>query len=73
MNTQKFAVAGMTCNHCVGAVTSELMQIPGVSEVDVDLKADATSTVTVVSEGPVEEDDVSAALDDAGDYQLVTN
>ena len=37
--TQVFAVTGMTCGHCVNAVTEEVAKIPGVSEVSVDLVA----------------------------------
>jgi len=28
--TTTYSVAGMTCGHCVNAVTEELMAIPGV-------------------------------------------
>nr|WP_141778197.1 heavy-metal-associated domain-containing protein [Phycicoccus sp. SLBN-51] len=70
MSTQTFSVTGMTCGHCVSAVTSELQEIPGVTDVAVDLVAGGTSTVTVDSEQPVEESAVVAALDEAGDYQL---
>lgn len=69
-STQTFSVTGMTCGHCVSAVTSELQEIPGVTDVAVDLVAGGTSTVTVNSEQPVEESAVVAALDEAGDYQL---
>ena len=73
MNTQSFPVTGMTCGHCVGAVTSELKNVAGVTQVKVDLVAGGTSTVTVTSDAPVNEQDVAAALDEAGDYQLVTS
>ena len=73
MNTQTFPVTGMTCGHCVGAVTSELKEIPGVTDVDVDLVAGGTSTVTVASETAIDEKDVAASLDEAGDYQLATS
>jgi copper chaperone len=62
-----FAVAGMTCGHCVSAVTSELSKIPGVSEVEVDL---ASGTVVLASEAPVPVEAVASAVDEAG-YQLV--
>lgn len=73
VNTQTFPVTGMTCGHCVSAVTEELRQIPGVTDVTVDLVAGGTSAVTVSSEQPVGESVVAAALDEAGDYQLVGN
>jgi copper chaperone CopZ len=73
MSTQTFSVNGMTCGHCVHAVTSELKELPGVDDVSVDLVAGGTSTVTVSSAAPVSDADVAAALDEAGDYTLATH
>lgn len=70
MNTQTYSVTGLTCGHCVGAVTSELKELVGVTDVSVELVAGGTSTVTVTSASPVGETDVAAALDEAGDYKL---
>ena len=72
MNTQTFPVTGMTCGHCVSAVSSELQEIPGVTDVTIDLAAGGTSTVTVTSDTPVSETEVATALDEAGDYHLAT-
>ena len=72
MNTQTFPVTGMTCGHCVSAVSSEIQEITGVTDVTVDLAAGGTSTVTVTSDTPVSETDVATALDEAGDYHLAT-
>jgi copper chaperone len=68
-----FAVTGMTCGHCVAAVTEELSAIRGVAEVSVDLVPGATSMVSVTSDGPVSRDEVVAALDEAGDYRLASD
>jgi copper chaperone CopZ len=68
--TQTYSVTGMTCGHCAGAVTDELSNLEGVEKVDVDLVAGGTSTVTVTSAAPLDEDQVAEALDEAGDYQL---
>ena len=68
--TATYAVTGMTCGHCVGAVTSELKALDGVTDVAVELVAGGTSTVTVISEQPLAEAQVAEALDEAGDYQL---
>ena len=73
MSTQTFPVTGMTCSHCVGAVTSELKQLAGVTDVSVDLVAGGTSQVTVASETPLGEADVAGALDEAGDYHLAAS
>ena len=70
MTTHSYAVSGMTCGHCAAAVTSELKSLDGVSDVNVELVAGGTSTVTVVSAEPLDEAHVVAALDEAGDYQL---
>lgn len=73
VSTQTFPVTGMTCGHCVSAVSSEIQEIPGVTDVTVDLVAGGTSTVTVASEAPVSETDIATALDEAGSYQLATS
>lgn len=70
MTTRTFAVTGMTCGHCANAVTSELKSLDGVTDVSVDLVANGTSSVTVSSTQPLDEAQVAAALDEAGDYQL---
>lgn len=70
MNTQTYSVTGMTCGHCVSAVSDELKELDGVTDVDVDLEAGGASSVTVTSGAPLDETDVAAALDEAGDYQL---
>ena len=43
MSTQTFPVTGMTCGHCVSAVTSEVSALPGVTDVQVDLVARSQS------------------------------
>jgi len=67
--TAAYAVAGMTCGHCVAAVTKELGALPGVDDVRVDLVAGGVSTVTVDSHEPLGEDAVRAAVEEAG-YSL---
>jgi copper chaperone len=61
--TQTFTVTGMTCGHCVSAVTEEIGRLPGVREVAVDLESGA---VTVSSDAELSVDDVRAAVDEAG-------
>ncbi len=70
MTSQTYSVTGMTCGHCAHAVTTELKALDGVEDVNVDLVAGGTSTVTVTSAAPLEENQVVEALDEAGDYQL---
>lgn len=62
-------VTGMTCGHCVAAVTKEFTAIDGVSEVAVDLVPEGVSLVHVTSAEPLSDAAVAAALDEAG-YEL---
>ena len=64
--TATYQVTGMTCGHCVSAVTEELAALPGVRDVDVDLDAGGVSTVRVRSEAPLDVAQVAAAVDEAG-------
>ena len=45
----KLAVTGMTCGHCVSAVTNEFKGVPDVQDVSVELHAGDTSLVRVIS------------------------
>ena len=62
--TTTYGVTGMTCGHCVASVTEELEALAGVEAVAVSLEQ-GTATVT----GDVTEEQVSAAVEEAG-YQL---
>jgi copper chaperone CopZ len=64
--TSTYTVTGMTCGHCVTAVTTELSALPGVADVQIDL---GTGAVTVTSAEPLADDSVRAAVDEAG-YEL---
>lgn len=68
--TKSYAVTGMTCSHCIAAVSAELGALAGVTAVDVDLVAGGISTVTVSSDTPLTTEQVTTALDEAGDYRL---
>lgn len=61
-----YLVDGMTCSHCVSSVTEELSAVDGVQHVSVDLRPGAASVVTVTSSGPVSDDAVRAAVEEAG-------
>lgn len=65
MGTTTYAVKGMTCGHCVQAVSSEVSRVAGVIEVQVDLAAGALTV-----RGDVDEQAVRAAVDEAG-YEVV--
>ena len=61
-----YTVTGMTCGHCVSAVSDEIGRIDGVTGVRVDL---GTGSVSVTSNGPLQRAVVAEAVDEAG-YEL---
>lgn len=66
MTSTTIMVDGMTCGHCVNAVTEELSNLPGVTSVEVDLNAGGTSPVRVSSADRLDPAQVAAAVDQAG-------
>ena len=63
-----YTVDGMTCGHCVAAVSSEVGKVPGVESVDVDL---ASGRLTVLGAG-YDDAAIRAAVDEAG-YTLASS
>jgi copper ion binding protein len=68
MISQTFTVAGMTCQHCVNAVSEEVGTLPGVHEVAVDLPS---GQVTLSAQSPLDTSLLRQAVDEAG-YELLT-
>ena len=62
----KLNVEGMSCQHCVKAVTDALTEL-GASKVDVNLEA---KTVLVDHEDKITEAQIKEAIEDAG-YDVV--
>jgi copper chaperone len=67
--TATYRVEGMSCQHCVHAVTEEVTKLPGVTAVAVDLP---TGAVTVTSAAPLDAAAVAAAVDEAG-YEMAAD
>ena len=65
-------VSGMTCGHCVSAVSEELEALAGVEQVDVDLNAGGVSSVTITSAGVLSAAEIGEAIAEAG-YLMVAN
>ena len=68
MINETFTVTGMTCGHCVNAVSGEVAKIAGVSQVDIDLDS---GRMTVTSDASIDRIQVAAAVDEAG-YELTS-
>ena len=69
MTTTTLHVNGMTCEHCVRAVTQELSALDGVEQVAVNLVSGGASSVVVTSRAPLPTAAVRGAVDEAG-YEL---
>ncbi|MFG2822397.1 heavy-metal-associated domain-containing protein [Kitasatospora sp. NPDC048365] len=65
-STVTYTVSGMSCGHCEKSISEEVSGLAGVTAVAADAKA---GTVTVSSDAPLAEDEVRAAIDEAG-YEL---
>jgi copper chaperone CopZ len=58
-----YTVPGVSCGHCVKAITDELTRIPGIEQVDVDL---ATKHVTVRHNDNVTDAQIQTGIEEAG-------
>ncbi|MFZ0529230.1 MAG: cation transporter [Propionicimonas sp.] len=63
-----YTVTGMTCHHCVHAITEEVSAIPGVTGVELTLE-DAKLNVT--SPDPIDFDRIVEAVYEAGESYSV--
>jgi copper chaperone CopZ len=68
MTTKTYPVTGMSCSHCVQAVTTELNKLG--AQVTIDLVPGGTSHVTVTGHRPLPDAAIRHALSKAGGYQL---
>ncbi|MPZ66147.1 MAG: cation-transporting ATPase [Pseudonocardiaceae bacterium] len=66
VSAQDYTVTGMSCQHCVNAVTAEVSGIDGVTGVDIDLDS---GRMRVHSERQLDDDKIRAAVDEAG-YEI---
>lgn len=69
MGTTAYAVEGMTCGHCVAAVSREVTRIEGVTGVQIQLVPEGVSRVEVESSARVDRTRVAAAVAEVG-YDL---
>ncbi|MCY0904569.1 heavy-metal-associated domain-containing protein [Arthrobacter sp. H14-L1] len=66
------SISGMTCGHCVAAVSEELTSLKGVDDVSVDLAAEGISTATITSHLTISPEEIGEAVAEAG-YLVVAN
>ncbi|NGO12672.1 heavy-metal-associated domain-containing protein [Streptomyces sp. HC44] len=62
MAQKSYTVTGMSCEHCAASITEEVSDVPGVTDVVVDL----ASNVVTVHATELDDDQVRAAIVEAG-------
>lgn len=67
MTTANYTITGMTCGHCVNAVTEEVSALEGVNDVKVVLEG---GSMSVISEAPIALETITEAVKEAGDYEV---
>ncbi|MDQ2765027.1 MAG: heavy-metal-associated domain-containing protein [Pseudomonadota bacterium] len=70
--TTTVSISGMTCGHCVSAVTEELKSLKGVEDVTVELAPEGISTATVTSRLTISPEEIGEAVAEAG-YLVIAN
>jgi copper chaperone len=68
MTTERFQVPGISCQHCVNAITNEVSALSGVQRVSVELDS---KTVTVEHAESVPSAAIVAAINEAGYDEVV--
>ena len=63
MRMQEIKVKGMSCSHCVAAMTKAMQSLPGVTNVQVDL---ASGRVSYEISATLPREDVARAVKAAG-------
>lgn len=63
MSTTTYTVTGMSCGHCEASVRAEVGGLAGVADVEVSAE---TGTLTVTSDGSVDDAQVRTAVAEAG-------
>ena len=63
MERKTLSVTGMSCNGCKQTVENALQNVESVTRVDADHEGD---TVEVVAEDDIADEDIEAAIEDAG-------
>lgn len=68
MEKSVLKVDGMSCEHCVKAITKAVSALPGASDVTVDLKA---KTVTVEHDQALSLDKIKYEIEEQG-YDIIS-
>lgn len=65
---KRISIEGMSCQHCVKHVTEALVELNGVTNVEVNLSA---QSAVIEANGEVKDSDIKFAIEDAG-YEVMS-
>ena len=68
MEDSVLKVKGMSCSHCVKAITDALVELPGVSNINIDLKAATVAFAFEPAQTPLEK--IKLTINESG-YDIV--
>ena len=71
MSVQNWQATGLTCDHCADSITKNLMALPGMDVVTIEVHPDALSSITTNGAREFNSDEISFAMREAGRYILV--
>lgn len=72
MSEQVWQATGLTCDHCAKSITKSLLEVAGMQNVNIDLKANQTSSITTVGTRDFLASEIAEAMLQAGKYILVS-
>lgn len=71
--TAAYVVTGLTCEHCVRAITEEVGEIDGVEQAEVALVPGGASRLSVTSSTPIDREALRSAIAEAGEAYALTD
>ncbi|MCL1838208.1 MAG: heavy-metal-associated domain-containing protein [Propionibacteriaceae bacterium] len=63
-----YTISGITCQHCVRAITAEVAAIPGVERVELEV----SGQLTLHSQTPIPPAELEAAIAEAGETYSIS-
>ena len=70
MTDQEWQATGLTCDHCAQSITKNLMTIPGMQSVAIEVNPDALSAIRTSGSREFTSDEIGFSIREAGRYIL---
>lgn len=70
MEHQVWTATGLSCSHCINSISTNLLKIDGLDNVEIDLKPNEKSFIRTSGSREISAEEISNALRQAGKYLL---